>query len=196
MAGEDPIAKPKQTDSDPIAHPKRTDPGLDPHHGTSSFSLIVYASRLGVVFGIAGTVLAGVVLFAYGAIAMTLELWKTSTSGWPDVDGAKSLAVVSIQVTDLFLLGTVLNIVALGLFQLFIDPTLGNRLPDWLAVTSLDQLKSKLVGVIAVLLGVSFLASVVEWRGNRDVLYLGIAIAVVITALGLMTSLLDRDFEK
>ena len=167
----------------------------EPEHSAPVYSLIVAASRFGVLFGIVGTILAGFVLFAYGALAMIRELWNKTTDGWPDVDGAKALAVVAIQVTDLFLLGTVLNIVAMGLFQLFIDPTMTARLPTWLQVTSLDQLKSKLVGVIAVLLGVSFLATVVEWDGTRNVIYLGGAIAVVIVALGLLTSVLDRDPE-
>ena len=184
-----PADKPNQPQSDPESE-------VDPHHGTSTFSVIVTASRLGITLGIVGTVLAGFVLFAYGVLAMIRELWNIITSGWPDLDGSKELSVVSIQVTDLFLLGTVLNIVAIGLFQLFIDPTISPRLPSWLTVTSLDQLKSKLVGVIAVLLGVSFLAAVFEWDGSNDILYLGIAIAIVIVALGLLTSVLDKSREN
>ncbi len=160
------------------------------------FSLFVNSTRIGVTFGITATILTAFLLFVYGSLVVVDELWKTVTDGMPNVDGAKHLSVIAVEITDLFLLGTVLNIVALGLFQLFIDPSLSQRLPVWLRVKSLDQLKSKLVGVIAVLLGVSFMAEVVEWDGSNNVLYLGLSIATVIVALGLLSSVLDRSETK
>ena len=85
------------------------------------------------------------------------SIWDTVTSSAIDVDHAKHLAVVFIELTDAFLLGTVLYIIALGLYQLFIDSSL--PLPGWLRVNTIDQLKSKLVGVIVVLA-----RRVVSWR--------------------------------
>ena len=87
-----------------------------------------------------------------------------------------------IEVTDIILLGTVLYIVALGLYQLFIDQTL--VLPRWLKVDDLADLKRDLIGVVVVLLGVSFLGEVVNWEGQDDILPLGAGIALVIAALG------------
>ena len=157
---------------------------------------IVYSSRAGVVFGIVGTLLTAFVLFVYGTLAVIHELWTVVSEHWPGTDGAKQLAVVAVEVTDLFLLGTVLNIVALGLFQLFIDPTTSAHLPTWMRVTSLDQLKSKLVGVIIVLLAVSFLSKVVQKTIQEDILELGVAIGLVILALSLVSSGFDRKISK
>ena len=68
----------------------------EPEHSAPVFSLIVSASRFGVLFGIVGTILAGFVLFAYGALAMirergiVLEICPTSNlhtrvvSGWDE----------------------------------------------------------------------------------------------------------------
>jgi uncharacterized membrane protein YqhA len=72
--------------------------------------------------------------------------------------------------------------VALGLYQLFIDQSLA--LPRWLKVNDLSDLKRDLIGVVVVLLGVSFLGEVVNWEGQRELLPLGAAVAVVIAALG------------
>ena len=63
-------------------------------------------------------------------------------------------------------------------------------------MTDLDQLKNKRVGVLAALLGVTFTAKVVEWTGGRDVFYLGLAIAAVILALGVLNNVLERNGKE
>ena len=82
---------------------------------------------------------------------------------------------------DLFLLGTVFYIIALGLYELFIDTNI--RVPSWLEIKTLDDLKDKLIGVVIVVLAVLFLGQVVSWNGQKDLLGYGVAIALVIAAL-------------
>ncbi len=94
------------------------------------------------------------------------------------------IGVELIQITDIILLGTVLFIVSLGLYQLFIDQNI--QLPRWLIVDDLNDLKRLLIGVTVVLLGVTFLGDVVEWDGQSDILHLGGAVALVIAALALI----------
>ena len=93
------------------------------------------------------------------------------------------LGVELIQITDIILLGTVLYIVSLGLYQLFIEHDV--PLPRWLLVDDLNDLKRLLIGVTVVLLGVTFLGEVVEGDGEPSILQLGAAIALVIGALGI-----------
>lgn len=100
---------------------------------------------------------------------------------------AKSEAVLHfIELADVFLLSTVLYIMALGLYELFIDDTI--VLPAWLTIHSIDDLKSRLVGVIVVVLAVSFLGMVIEGIDARDLLYRGLAIATVVAAMGYFLS--------
>jgi uncharacterized membrane protein YqhA len=182
--------------ADEEQRPAANDWGLessDRHRAAGLFSLIVGTSQLGVIIGIIALAMAAFAIFVYGSISVVCEFWKTIDDGWPSEEGSKHLAIVAIETADVILLGTVINIVALGLFQLFIDPSLSKRLPGWLQVTNIDQLKRKLVGVISVLLAVTFLAAVVERGAPRDVLYLGIAVAIVIVALGLLSSVLDSE---
>ena len=93
----------------------------------------------------------------------------------------KLLAISFIEIIDVLLLGTVFYITALGLYELFIDELL--PVPSWLHISDLDDLKSKLMGVIVVILAVVFLGQVVNWKGGIDILFLGTAIAVVILAI-------------
>jgi uncharacterized membrane protein YqhA len=51
-------------------------------------------------------------------------------------DGAKHVSVEVIILVDLFPLGTVLYVVAVGLYQLFINSNL--RTPSWLKITDLS----------------------------------------------------------
>jgi uncharacterized membrane protein YqhA len=91
------------------------------------------------------------------------------------------LALKFIEVVDGFLLATVFLIVAIGLYELFIDNTL--ELPDWLEINSLDDLKAKLVGVVVIVLGVIFLGFTARWQGETVIAYLGVGVGAVIAAL-------------
>jgi uncharacterized membrane protein YqhA len=71
--------------------------------------------------------------------------------------------------------------VSLGLYQLYFRQDL--QLPKWLKIETLDDLKSKLVGVTITVLAVYFLGRAVVWDTGADVLYLGGAVALVIVAL-------------
>jgi uncharacterized membrane protein YqhA len=95
--------------------------------------------------------------------------------------GAKGLVLAFIELTDLFLLATVMYVIAIGLFELFVDDRLD--LPEWLEIHNLDDLKQKLIGVLIVVMGVVFLGQVVTWDGERNLLTLGGGIALVIAAL-------------
>lgn len=98
-------------------------------------------------------------------------------------DLEKKAAVLEfIELADVFLLATVLYIMALGLYELFIDDSI--TLPPWLAIHSLDDLKQKLVGVIAVVLAVSFLGSVIKGVDASDLMALGVGIAAVVASMG------------
>jgi uncharacterized membrane protein YqhA len=152
-------------------------------------------STVGSVGGALGIVALGIssfTLFAYAFLVVAREVWDTISGEWPNIDDLKHLEVVLIEVTDVFLLAAVLNLLAVGFAQLFFDYTDSARIPAWLRVTNLDQLKNKLVGVLAVLLGVTFTAKVVEWTGGTDVFYLGLAIAAVMLALGMLSNVLER----
>ena len=139
-------------------------------------------SRYLVLIAVIGSFLASIIVLIYGGLTVVSIGFEAVTHATFTTTGAKYLAVECIEVIDLFLLGTVLYIVALGLYELFIDANLPT--PPWLVITNLDDLKAKLTGVITVLLAVTFLANVVEWGGNTSILALGIAIGLVLFALG------------
>jgi uncharacterized membrane protein YqhA len=147
---------------------------------------LLSSSRYVVIAAVLGALAASLALFVYGlaetAVAIVQAIAKAEVSS----KGAKALALEFIEIVDLFLLGTVLLMIALGLYELFIDADL--QLPDWLQIHTFDDLKNKLIGVVIVVLAVLFLGHVVAWDGQRDLLRLGAAIALVIAALSYFLS--------
>ena len=156
---------------------------------------ILASSRFVIAFAVLGSFLAAVALIIYGFFTVLEIVWDMLQEHDVSTKEAKVRAVDFIELIDLFLLGTVLYIVALGLYELFVDQDL--PMPGWLHITTLDDLKEKLIGVIIVLLGVTFLGDVVgETSHGVDILYLGLAIAAVIVALTLQRWLERQSKEK
>jgi uncharacterized membrane protein YqhA len=125
------------------------------------------SSRFFAIFAVFGAFLAAVTLYIYGTVVAIQEILHTLGSDRFSVPGMQRLQAAFIEMTDVFLLGTVLFIVSFGLYQLFIQPDI--TVPKWLRIENLDQLSERLIEVVGVLLAVTFLgfavnlvASVVE----------------------------------
>jgi uncharacterized membrane protein YqhA len=142
---------------------------------------IFQATRYLILVAVAGSLVASATLLLYGGaetVAVVVELLRHGPLGG---DTGKRLTLHFIELVDHFLLGTVFYIIALGLYELFIDDRLD--LPHWLEIHDLDALKSKLISVVVVVMGVSFLGQVVTWDGETDLLRAGAGAALVIAAL-------------
>jgi uncharacterized membrane protein YqhA len=151
---------------------------------------VLASSRFFIAIAVLGAFISSVVLIVVGLIAVVRVTLDTIREPWTDVEDAKRLSVEFIQLIDVFLLGTVLYIIALGLYELFVDQDL--PMPGWLRIRDFDDLKDKLIGVIIVLLGVTFLGSAVTWREGKDILYFGAAIGLVILALAIVLHVFSR----
>lgn len=147
---------------------------------------LISRTRYLIIIAVLSTLLAATALLLYGAWETLVILRSVVLADGTGPKGAKGLVLAFIELTDLFLLATVLYVIAVGLFELFVDDRLD--LPTWLEIHDLNDLKDKLIGVIVVVLGVLFLGQVVTWDGQRDLLGYGVGIALVIAALTWFTT--------
>ncbi len=143
---------------------------------------ILAGSRYLIAIAVIGAFLAAAAVLIYGGLTVLNIVLEVFAQGVFTIKGAKVLAIDCTEVIDLFLLGAVLYIISLGLYVLFIDDRL--PMPRWLEISSLDRLKEQLIVVVIVLLAVSFLGYVVDWDGSANILALGIAVGLVLFALG------------
>ena len=81
-----------------------------------------------------------------------------------------------LEVVDTFLIGTVLFIFSIGLYDLFIYKL---DLPEWLLIDNLSKLKAKLSDVIILFMAVKFLKRLIDGKSAIDTLSVGLAVAVV-----------------
>jgi uncharacterized membrane protein YqhA len=128
-----------------------------------------YLSVVAVVFGAVGAVL----MFVIGAVT-TIDAVVTYFGGHEDKafssDAALASTVEIVSSLDQFLLGLVLLVFAYGVYSLWVvadtaaweEQRTKLHAPDWLNVTSVTDLKVKLIEVVAVLLAVLFLKGVLK----------------------------------
>jgi uncharacterized membrane protein YqhA len=137
---------------------------------------------------------ATLAVFVYGLISTVTVVIEIFSEGMFGAEGARALSVELIEMIDLFLLGTILLITAVGLQELFVDPGLEEVIPEWMSVASIDQLKFNLLAVIVVMLTVLFLGVVASYELSEGVSIMdyGVAVALVILASGAAVYLFAR----
>lgn len=145
-----------------------------------------FVSRI-IILPVIATMVAALALMLYG-VGQTWHYVDGLFFAAERLHGEEAL-LHAIEIVDLFLLATVVQVVSLGLYQLYFKQDLA--VPKWLKIETLDDLKSKLVGVVITVLAVFFLGQAVTWRGGPDILYLGGAVALVIVGLTYFLSKID-----
>ncbi len=88
-----------------------------------------------------------------------------------------------IEIFDLFLLGTVMLILALGLYELFIDADF--KVASRLQINTFEDLKTSLVTVVIAVMAVTFLGQIMSWNGETSLFDIGVPVALVIAALNI-----------
>lgn len=151
-------------------------------------------TRLVIALAVFATFLGAMLLLVGSAIAAVRLVWDEILDGGLEtftVRHVDHLGVQVVQLTDSVLLGTVLYIISLSLYQLFIDDSI--PVPKWMRVHDLMELKRDLVSVTVVLLSVTFLGEVVDRGSDDNILPLGIAIAAVTIALAFFNWLSPKE---
>ena len=149
----------------------------------------VEGTRFIIVIATVGAFLASLLALVYGLIIVGVSIKNVITDGVFTMARARLLASDLVNVIDLLLLGTVLYIAALGLYKLFVDEKV--QTPSWMTINDLDDIKTKIISVVVVLLSVEFLASVVEFNGN-NILQFGAAIGIVLFAMAAFLYVMNR----
>ena len=123
------------------------------------------------------SIVGAVLLMVLGSIEMCMVVYKSVVTDYL----LKESVVDVLTAIDAILLGTVLLVIGYGLYELFIDPEL--RVPAWLRVKDLDDLKSKLIGVVVAIIAVVFVGVFVDSNRASEVIAYGVGSGAIVVAL-------------
>ncbi|MBI5286844.1 MAG: YqhA family protein [Deltaproteobacteria bacterium] len=132
-----------------------------------------------VLLAVVATLLASIATFIWATIRMLSNIYHMFY-GLAWIEESEATAHHTVAVLDSFILAVILYIFAIALYELFIGEL---KLPEWLIIRDLDDLKKKLSSVIALMLAVTFLKHLARWEDPQGTLMFAIAIGIVIFAL-------------
>ena len=148
---------------------------------------ILAATRYAVVVPAIASILGALLLMVQGSIEMIRVIIDAAINGTK----LKLTIVDVLTAVDAILLGTVLLVIGYGLYELFIDEDLS--VPVWLQVHDLDDLKSKLIGVVVALIAVIFVGVFVDVNRSEDVITFGVGAGALVTGLAIFAFATKKD---
>lgn len=139
------------------------------------------------VIGLACAAAIFYLLGGIGLIGLVLELLADYFSLSATTRPVTNQAVVFelVEYVHTFLVGTVVFITALGLYQLFIREL---PLPAWLKIHTIEELETNLIGVTVVVLAVNFMGAVLVGEIENPLSY-GAGVALPIIGLALFVGM-------
>jgi uncharacterized membrane protein YqhA len=138
-----------------------------------------------MLIGSAGAIVGALLMFAQGGFYL-FEAWHTLMT--PGEAAERSVTVPVLEAVDAFLFGIVLVIFAYGIaigFVFTLPEGYGERLPEWMKVGGVGQLKATLAEVVIVVLIVIFARVVVEANGHFQWSMLVLPTSILMIAIAL-----------
>ena len=138
---------------------------------------ILGLTRYAVFVPAIASIIGALLLMVQGSV----EIVQVAVKAVTDPTNIKLTIVEVLTAVDAILLGTVLLVIGYGLYELFIDSEI--EVPLWLRVEDLDDLKSKLIGVVVAIVAVVFVGVFVDSNRAGDVISYGVGAGALVLGL-------------
>ena len=151
---------------------------------------IVGLTRYTVFVPALAAMIGALLLMAQGSIAVVLAVVNSLRQLTP----LKDVIVEVLTAVDGILLGTVLLVIGYGLYELFVDTEI--EVPAWLQIKDLDDLKSKLIGVVVAIIAVVFVGVMVDSTRASDVVSYGVGAGALVLGLAVFALATRKTLGK
>jgi uncharacterized membrane protein YqhA len=151
---------------------------------------ILGLTRYAVIVPSIASIIGALLLMAQGSISIMMVIFDAVVND----AYLKDTIVDVLTAVDAILLGTVLLVIGYGLYELFVDTRL--EVPTWLQVADLDDLKSKLIGVVVAIIAVVFVGVFVDTNRAADVVSYGLGAGALVAGLALFALATRKDSDK
>lgn len=152
------------------------------HLGIHMLRKLLEYSRFLLVLPVIGSLLLMFSVVITGFCSLLVQERELLQQGGFSSRAAKELTITVIQTIDMFLVGAISYIVAVGIYKLFISQEEGQLLKR-IKIEKLADLENKIIGILVVALAVGFLGKAEEAVDKLALLQGGAAISLVIGAL-------------
>ncbi len=134
-------------------------------------------TRYAVVIPSLASIIGALLLMGKGSLEMIMAV----AGSLGNQDNLKETIVHVLTAVDGILLGTVLLVIGYGLYELFVDSEI--KVPHWLQVRDLDDLKTKLIGVVVAIIAVVFVGVFVDANRAEEVIAYGVGAGALVLGL-------------
>ena len=148
---------------------------------------ILGLTRYAVFVPAIASIIGALLLMVQGSV----EIVQVAVKAVTDPTNLKLTIVEVLTAVDAILLGTVLLVIGYGLYELFIDSEI--EVPLWLRVEDLDDLKSKLIGVVVAIVAVVFVGVFVDSNRAGDVISYGVGAGALVLGLAVFAFASKKD---
>ncbi len=147
---------------------------------------LIERSRYLALIGVCGLMVCTVTGFALGVyktfrtvIAIALQNSKDDFA-----------LILLFDCLDSFLVATAMLVISVSIYELFIGEL---KVPDWMLVRNLSELKAKFTFVIIPVMAVKFLQKLLASADALDTLYYGVAVGVVSISLAAFNYVSEKE---
>jgi uncharacterized membrane protein YqhA len=161
-----------------MASPKPHSQDDDRHD--SRLARLIGRSRNIIIVAVAAVMLCAFSLFLLGAVQAAQTVWAAWASILADDLGSTALTLRFLEIVTVMLKAVFFYLIGVGFYSLFISPL---NVTVALGVETLNDLETKIISVVIVIMAVSFLEHFIYLGGREEVLWSAGALALVVAAL-------------
>jgi uncharacterized membrane protein YqhA len=154
---------------------------------------LIGRSRLIVVLAVLAVLLAAFSLFLLGAWLSVSTVWSTWRDAASNDVGSTEIVVRFLEIVTVMLKAVFFYLIGVGFYSLFIAPL---NVTVALGVESLNDLESKIISVIVVILAVDFLERYIGREDGMDIVFSAVSLAVVVAALVFFKIYTNREGQQ
>jgi len=147
---------------------------------------LIERSRYLALIGVCGLLVCTIMAFGLGVyktfrtvVAIVLQESKDDFA-----------LILLFDCLDSFLVATAMLVISVSLYELFIGKL---KVPDWMLVRNLSELKAKFTFVIIPVMAVKFLQKLLASAEGLQILYYGIAVGVVSISLAAVNYVSEKE---
>ena len=157
------------------------------------FARLIGRSRLVVIVAVVAVLLCAFSLFLLGAWLALVTIWHAWSGVVGGELGTTELTIRFLEIVTVMLKAVFFYLIGVGFYSLFISPL---NVTVAMGVETLNDLETKVISIIIVIMAVNFLERFIQYAEPIDVLTGAAALALAVAALVFFKIYTNREGQE